>query len=69
MNGSPLFKTRKTTKLAAAIFKLKEEEKKEIDNMRKHISTEVDKHFTYFRLKKAQDIIDRYWEDITNNNK
>lgn len=66
-NGTPLFRTTKTTKLAAAIFNLKG--KKEIDNMRKHISLKEDKHFTTNRRIKAQTIIDEYWKDITNNKK
>ena len=66
-NGTPLFRITKTTKLAAAIFNLKGE--KEIDNMRKHISLNEDKHFTRPRRIKAQTIIEEYWKDITNNKK
>ena len=62
INGTPLFRINKPTQLAAAIFKLKD--KKEIDNMRKHISSNPDKHFTIVRLDKAQTIINRYWNDI-----
>ena len=64
MSGTPLFRIVKTTKLAAAIFKL--HDKKEIDNMRKHITLVEDKYFTKVRRKKAQTIIDGYWKDTAN---